>query len=129
MSKNTESSIPCQCCADAAPDVRAATVVAPEDLRIGDFVAIASQACQVLVADGGWPSRPRVARVAYIPPNAGDPLKVVAVGLPFVTVKTPHAWAGHEVLDVRLVGLFRLDPAYGKASFNAIAPPGKSKKK
>ena len=102
---------------------RASTVartLPPEDIAPGDYVAIATRTGQYLDDEGttGVPTRLRMLRFAYIPCDAGTPRRVVAVCLPFVTTRLPSG--KHEVIDLRLADLFRLDRKAAKAATAAL---------
>lgn len=102
--------------------------LAPEDLRPGDYVAVSRAICQ-LIPDGcteGW-GKLRTIDLPYIPYDAGEPLRVVGVCLPFVFVKT--APGGHDTLDTRRQTLVRLGKIYGKRAFTCMGPKKDRKKK
>jgi hypothetical protein len=89
----------------------AAATVAGEDLACGDYVSRLNEttdfpsflwdSCAVTL------SPHELVRLKLIPSNAGHPLKVVAICLPFVYAKTP----GGEMatIDTRRTQLVRLD--------------------
>ena len=93
--------------------------VVPEDLRVGDGVAVAHTDLQVL-ADQDPPvgENYRVIKAHYIPHDAGDPLKVKAVCLPFVLAV--NVAKQHVTLDVRRQHLVRLAPDYTRQAFKAL---------
>ncbi|MEM6394332.1 MAG: hypothetical protein AAF797_16320 [Planctomycetota bacterium] len=106
---------------DGPAKPRPARPAAIEDLRIGDYLAIADADLQYIPRGCDEPyDRPRQAlRLSYIPPHAGLPRQVLALGPPFITVRSPH---GHvETLDLRLTRLLRLDPKFGQRTFHAHA--------
>ena len=92
-------------------------ILAPEDLREGDYVA-------VLRATFEFPSflwgadtcnRPpeQPIRYEYTPYDSGTPLRVESVCLPFVFVRSPAGT--HLTLDVRRTELTRLPKEYAEA--------------
>ena len=96
-----------------------ARTVAPEDLCCGDVVGILSVIYEFppffcepdnLSIDRGEPVRMR-----FRPRNGGIPLKVKAICLPFVLLKSPDGKV--RSLDVRQVQLARLSPQYGKQAW------------
>jgi len=99
--------------------------VAPEDLRVGQFVAVTAMFCQFLPADRDLrPSEVMdAARVRAIPADAGQPLRVEGVCLPFVLVRCPDgaAWT----LDTRRHQITRLPKRFGKDAFRRMKPKGK----
>ena len=93
-----------------------AASVAPEDLRCGDFVGILSEVLEFpsfYWCDSVSSERDELVRVRYIPKHGGTPLKIKAICLPFVYVKSPGGQL--QVIDVRQVQLVRLTRRYGKA--------------
>src|SRR4029079_4354401 len=94
----------------------AARSLAAEDLRRGDFVTILHEIVE-------WPSffwscdshvlpPDEPVRLACKSSDGGTPLKVKAICLPFVFVKSPSGQ--HRTLDVRRHQLVRLDADYGE---------------
>lgn len=100
-------------------------VRSPEDIQVGDFVVVLHKHYQVL-PDSIEPSVQGVQlepmRVTLMPFDAGTPLKVVAVSLPFIM--TDSAGGMREAIDTRRHVLAKVDPAYAMA-----AKPEKEKKK
>ena len=94
--------------------------VAAEDLRGGDFVALLE--CTYEVPTFFWcgvdasllpPDEP--VRLRIMPPQAGVPLRVESVCLPFVLVKHP---AGRSrSLDLRRCRVARLDRRYARRAW------------
>lgn len=95
--------------------------VAPEDLRVGDYVTVAHRTYQLVPLDPFTPGdvlQPQSIRL--IPDEAGECYRVAAVCLPFVLTRS--AGGGHPTLDVRRMTLRRLDKRFGKAAFAALSP-------
>ncbi len=99
-----------------------ARTLAAEDIRQGDVVA-------VLDAIHEYPSFLWHADANMFPPQelvcvrqrdrrAGRPLKVQAVCLPFVLVKTPNG--RHKTLDVRQYRLVRLSDGYARKAWKHL---------
>ena len=91
-----------------------AALVAPEDLRCGDFVAILTVIQEwpsfFWCLDSEWSAREQPVRMERTGTDDCAPLKIKAVCLPFVFVKDT---AGkYRTLDVRLCRLARLSPEY-----------------
>ena len=94
-------------------ETKVARSLAPEDLRCGDFVAILSETREYLWSCDTHampPSQP--VRLQWQAWDGGTPLKVKAICLPFVFVRTPRG--KHQTLDIRQCQLVRLDPDYAK---------------
>ena len=97
--------------------------VSPEDLRVDDYVTISRQTHELLfgsVCEEGW-RRPRIERVTVRCDEAGYPLRIVRLCLPFVLVTDPSG--SHRVLDVRCHELAKLSPRFGKKAFKCLASP------
>ena len=106
---------------DIDQDLQTIRSVAPEDLRRGDFVAVVHTTEEfLLVAGGSWRPTIQTARATRIPDDAGQPLKVVQVCVPFVLVKLPDGQ--HRTLDLRRHRLARLDSSYGRKAFKRLGP-------
>lgn len=96
--------------------------LAPEEVRLGDYVTPLSTVVEVPTywypADG-WNMRiDEPVRVRVLNTCDGVPLRVKAVCLPFVLAKQP---TGRFVtLDLRRCQLARLDRAFGKRAWKAL---------
>ncbi len=101
-----------------------AAMVAPEDLRRGDFVAVLSEVvelpsflwCETLATD-----RSELVRLRRLPTDDRAPLKVKAICLPFIFVKLPKGQ--FRTIDVRLTSLVRLEKNYAKTVWKTLKPP------
>ena len=92
-----------------------AASVAPEDLKCGDYVAVLKEIIEVpsfLWFDTAPCKRDELVRMQCIPTGSGMPLKIKAVCLPFVFVKSPFGQC--ETIDVRRAKLVRLNDAYAR---------------
>lgn len=94
-----------------------AQFVAPEDIRIDQWVAVLSVTCEFLPT---WaidsPSDIdglRAVRYTYAPEQAGEPLRVVDVCVPFVLVE--DAQGKPQVLDLRMCTLVAVSNRFAKA--------------
>jgi hypothetical protein len=104
----------------------AAARVAGEDLDCGDYISLLNET--VGLPSFLWNScgatlpAHELVRLTMIPANAGQPLKVIAVCLPFVYTKTP----GGEVatIDTRRTQLVRLNRQSAKVVWKALKPRG-----
>lgn len=94
--------------------VSLAASLAPEDVLVGDDVAILNEThefpsflwdCQSLAPH-------ELVRLQCLPGDAGSPLHVEGVCLPFVFVKTVRG--DFRTLDLRQLQLVRLDPDYAR---------------
>jgi hypothetical protein len=98
-----------------------AATVAPEDLRRGDYVSILNEVVEFPTCC--WLELPaRVAeepvRVRFMSLDAGIPLKVQAICLPFVFVRHPNGRL--ETLDVRRLQLVRLGRCYARVVWKSV---------
>jgi len=92
-----------------------AALVAHEDLRVGDFVTVLNEIvelpsflwCDSVPRDAG-----ELVRVRCCAIDGGMPLKVRAICLPYVYVKSPTG--SIQTIDVRQVELARLKKRYSK---------------
>ncbi len=104
--------------------VALAKAVAPEDLSAGQYVSILRVTYEVpSFLWGGCESfgdPTELVRLAMIPDEAVEPLKVKAVCLPFVLVR--NASGQVQTLDVRRCHLARLDDHYARAAWKASRP-------
>lgn len=92
-----------------------AALVAHEDLKAGDFVTVLNDVVELpsfLWCDASPKAGDAVVRVRLCADGGGMPLKVKAVCLPFVYVRSPEGFA--LTLDVRQVELVRLKKQYAK---------------
>lgn len=89
----------------------AAATVAGEDIALGDYVSLLSRTVEV--PSYMWDSCAaslsphEMVRLRLIPEEAGQPLKVIAICLPFVYAKTPQGAV--VTLDTRQMQLVRLE--------------------
>ncbi len=106
---------------------RAAATVAGEDLACGDYIAILNETVDLPSflwdACGASLSPHELVRVKVIPGNAGHPLKVIAICLPFVYAKTPSGKTA--TIDTRRTQLVRLDRQCAKAIWKELRPVSK----
>jgi hypothetical protein len=102
----------------------AAATVAGEDLACGDYVALLNETVDfpsfLWDACGASLSPHELVRVKLIPGNAGHPLKVIAICLPFVYVKTPSGETA--TIDTRRTQLVRLNRKCAKAIWKKLRP-------
>ena len=92
-----------------------AASVAPEDLRNGDFVTTLNEVFEYpsfLWCDLGQSAPDELIRVRCCSADGGTPLKIKAICLPFVFVKSPNGRS--QTFDVRQVQLVRLQKRYAK---------------
>lgn len=106
--------------------------LAPEDVRLGDYVSplheVYDFASFLWGCDDALEDRAQTVPVRFVAEGSGVPLKVKAVCLPFVLVK--HPTHGAYTLDVRRHQLARLDKTYAKRAWQALQPStSKSKRK
>lgn len=109
-----------------------ARVLAPEDVRVGDFVAVLDVTCELpsflWCADANVLPAHEPVRIRFLPYEGFQPYRVESVCIPFVLTALPAG--GHSTLDVRCCRLARLDRRFGKAVWKACgAKHGKRKRK
>lgn len=95
--------------------------LAPEDVRPGDYIAVATEIFEHLPCHFGRAESvgpPAPLRVAWTPCDAGAPYRVSAVCLPFVLAQ--DADGAGRTLDVRRHRLVRLTERYGKKAFKRL---------
>ena len=91
---------------------------AAEDIQIGDFIVVTHTRYQLL--PGPFDPLPSTGEeitpqhVMLIPPNAGTPLKVVALSLPFVMTESHHD--DRIALDTRQHVLARVSKDYAMSA-------------
>jgi len=114
-----------------ADDGAAATVarsLAPEEVRIGDYVAVLRTVYEVPTflwcGDDALSDRSEPVRMQLVPEEGGEPLKVKAVCLPYVLVKSPRGKT--SALDVRRHQLARLGRGFARRAWKAFKQ-GRSK--
>ncbi len=104
-----------------AKELTTAKVLAPEDVRAGDYVALLHVVYELpsfFWCGGIGTIRPdEPVRIPFVPNNGGVPLRVRSVCLPFILVKAPSGQMRN--LDVRRYRLARLDRAYARAAWKA----------
>lgn len=100
----------------------------PEDLQLGDFVAISEFSCEYLpfLWDGVDPIRlppDKPVRLKFLACDDHQAQEVKSVCLPFVLCQQTDG--SHIIHDVRSVQLTRLDSEYAKAVRKAFKPKKK----
>ncbi|XZE45168.1 hypothetical protein SH467x_000374 [Pirellulaceae bacterium SH467] len=97
-------------------DTNVAARIAGEDLRKGDFVTALIEMIELpsflWCCDSTASPKDELIRLRYLPVDAGEPFKVLAVCLPFVYTK--RASGKLRTLDTRRHQLVRLDKRSGK---------------
>ena len=101
---------------------RTSQILAPEDIAVGDYVALLQISYELpsfLWCDGAPAGTTEsTVRISCIPHRSGVPLKVKAVCLPFLLVKSPGRKP--RTIDVRKCRLARLDAGYAKTAWRAL---------
>lgn len=94
--------------------------VAGEDLHVDDYVAVLKTTGQFLSCmwDHFDPGSEKIVRVPFIPDDAGTPLKVFAICLPFVYAKRPNDTVA--TIDLRMTEIVRVDKGIAKAVWKQI---------
>lgn len=94
-------------------------MVGPEDLHPGDYVTVAHTTYEFFADFCALGENRDVTptRITMIPDEAGQPMKVLAVCLPFVLVRYTNRVAG--TLDLRRHRVAKLSDTYGRKAFKA----------
>jgi len=99
-----------------------AATVAGEDIACGDYVSslteIAAFPSFLWDSCGAVLSPYELVRLQIIPANAGQPLKVIAICLPFVYAKRPNGELA--TIDTRRIQLVRLNHRCAKAVWKEL---------
>jgi hypothetical protein len=101
----------------ATAEASLAKPLAPEEVRVGDFVAVLHRTYELPSflwnAESFQVPINEPVRIQLIPDGGGEPLKVRAICLPFVFVKDPDG--GQRTLDLRITRVARLHADFAKA--------------
>jgi hypothetical protein len=99
-----------------------AATVAGEDVRCGDYVTVLNATCEVpsYMWDQAMLPAGELVRLKIIPCEAGVPLKVFAVCLPFLYAK--NASGELKTLDLRRQQIVRLDRTCAKKVWDELKP-------
>ncbi|QEG39254.1 hypothetical protein [Roseimaritima ulvae] len=105
--------------------------VAGEDIQPGDYVTVLNEIVELPSylwgCSGGTLPADELVRLRYMPSDAGQPYKVVAVCLPFVYTERPKG--GTNTFDTRQNQLVRLDRETGRTVWKRLRKPLKKKRK
>ena len=105
--------------------------VAGEDIKRGDYVTVLNEVVELpsFYWSGAGSTLPadEPVRVCFMPSDAGQPFKVVAVCLPFVYTERPRG--GTTTFDTRQKQLVRLDPDSGCTVWKRLRKALKKKRK
>ena len=97
-------------------------MLAPEDIVRGDYVAIMHVMREVprifWCDDDAMMDRSEMIPLWFMPEQAGIPLRVEVICLPFILLKSPCGQKG--TLDMRRHQLARLHESYAKQSWKAF---------
>ena len=110
-------------------DTSVAASVAPEDLRCGDYVTALNQIYELpsflWCSDAATLPANQPVRAQFGASGAGIPLRVTAICLPFVCVKSPRSRP--RIIDVRRIELVRLKKRYAKDTWTQLKKKTKRK--
>lgn len=106
--------------------------IAPDDLQRGEYVAVLNVEYEypswLWCCDSGLLAADEPVRVTYRPRSEEcEPLKIVALCLPFVFVKRHNG--EHRTLDIRGCQLARLDEEYAKAVWKGLKKKSEPRKR
>ena len=102
--------------------IRPIRALAPEDIRIGDYVAVTQIVVEIpsfLWSDCAIGDRSQPVRMPWTPWDSGEPQRVIDVCLPFVFVKGPDG--SHSTLDTRRHRLARMSKRYARTALKRMA--------
>jgi len=106
--------------------VKVARQVRPDDIRVGDYVAVLCETYEWPVFFCGTDFGPTSQRATMIPNATEDPVRIEAVCVPFVFVVDPGG--ERRVIDMRRVRLARVAKRFGRAVFEARGSNGRGKR-
>ncbi len=112
-------------------DMQLAKTLAPEDVQYGDYVTILTKSSEF--PSFYWDCPPQISdasetvNITYRPEDAGQPLKVVDICLPFILAKPINNEV--KVIDVRAVRLARISKSFAKNFANLASNKKKKGKK
>jgi hypothetical protein len=93
----------------------------PEDLRADDYVCVMHVLKEYLpfflLMEDSW-KEPKPVRLQWLPEDAGTPLRVVEVCVPFVLVEQVDG--SHRTLDLRRHKLARVSGRFGNRAFKRL---------
>ncbi len=99
-----------------SPQLVCCKTVSPEDLAVGDFIAITRSLIEspsfLWCCDATLQKREDLVRLWLMPTDIQPPLKVCAVCLPFVLTKSVDRRS--RLVDLRKVQIVRVDPKFGR---------------
>ena len=108
-----------------------AKTLAPEDVRVGDYVSPLFETYDypsfLWNHDEALSERSQTVCIEYLAIGRAEPLKVLAICLPFVLVKSARNVT--ETLDVRRLKLAKLDPEYAELAWKEYKPRNEKQKK
>lgn len=99
--------------------MKVSRVLAPEDIRVGDYISvlhIIGEHLPTCLEDASW-RRTEPLRVRWLPWSV-TPVRVIDVCLPYVLVRGPSG--RHGTLDVRRYELTRVPKSYGREVFRRL---------
>ncbi len=110
-----------ECTSTAAAEATLAKPLAPEDIRLGDFVTplyVISEMPSYWWSGSSWNlPHDEPVRVRLTSSCDGVPMRVLSICLPFVLAKNP---SGHETtIDLRKYQVARLDQRFAKRAWKA----------
>lgn len=96
--------------------------VAPEDIRPGQYITLLREVHEFVnlwAASDPLIKRDLLLRAEFIAEDAGLPLRVVSVCLPFVLAEAPNQ--KHRTLDTRRYAIARLDENYARKAMKRLS--------
>ena len=117
--------------AETKSSTTVAARIAGEDINQGDYVTVLNEIVELpsylWSCSGAALPADEPVRIPYMPRDAGQPFKVIAVCLPFVYAERPRG--GVNVIDTRQQQLVRLDPDRSRSVWKQMRKTLKKKRK
>ncbi len=101
------------------PHTSLAASLAPEDVKLGDFIATLTRTYEVPSYLWNDAYNTEIVRLQITAHDAGRPAKVKAICLPFIYVSTGKK--KRQIIDVRTTGIVRVDKRYARRVRRDIA--------
>lgn len=95
--------------------------LAPEDVRPGEYVCLLHTVSEYLplwCLEERYAGAPEPVRMVWMPQDAGTPLRVVEVCVPFVLAEQPDG--SHRTLDLRRHRIAGVSERFGERAFKRL---------
>ena len=95
--------------------------LAPEDVSAGQYVCLTHTVSEYLpwwCLEERYGGSPEPIRMVWLPGDAGTPLRVIEVCVPFLLVEQPGG--AHRMLDLRRHRIARISDRFGQRAFKRL---------